>query len=84
MPYIPKNRREELTRYGFPPIIPGELNYAITVLLLDYLRVHGLCYNTLNTIVGAMECAKLEFQRRIVAPYEDTKCSENGDVFPNL
>lgn len=59
----------------------GELNYVITEALIGYLRVKGLRYATLNEIVGVLECAKAEFQRRIVAPYEDMKIAENGDVY---
>jgi hypothetical protein len=29
---------------------------------------------------AALECAKLEFYRRIVVPYEDGRCAANGDV----
>lgn len=32
--------------------------------------------------LGAVECAKLEFMRRVVAPYEDGKILANGDVYP--
>ena len=42
----------------------------------------GKCYATMNEIVGALECAKHEFQRRVMNNYEDLKCKENGDVFP--
>jgi len=31
--------------------------------------------------LGAIECAKLEFIRRVVSPYEDTKIASNGDVY---
>jgi len=31
-------------------------------------------------VLGALECAKLEFYRRLVAVYEDVKIRENGDV----
>lgn len=59
----------------------GELNYLITSLGLEYLRRHGTSYNTLSDVVKAMECAKLEFYRREVAPYEDKKIEQNGDVY---
>lgn len=35
-------------------------------------------------IGGAIECAKLEFYRRVAAPYEDKKIAENGDVYPAI
>jgi hypothetical protein len=32
--------------------------------------------------LGAIECCKLEFMRRVVFPYEDGKILANGDVYP--
>ena len=46
-----------------------------------YLEAKGESYKTINDIVGALEGAKAEFQRRIVAPYEDKKRQINGDVY---
>jgi hypothetical protein len=62
---------------------PGELNYLITILCEAYMssRVLGRSYQTFNDIVGALECAKFEFYRRIIAPHEDIKIKENGDVY---
>lgn len=34
-----------------------------------------------RTILGVLECVKLELYRRVAAPYEDRKIEENGDVF---
>ena len=59
----------------------GDLNYLMTKLALLYLAKHGTSYNTLSDVVKAFECAKLEFYRRHVAPYEDRKIHENGDVY---
>lgn len=78
MPYIP---RDERFYAAFTPETPGELNYAITVLVMDYLRGKKHSYKTMNEIVGALECAKTEFYRRVMAPYEDEKCKQNGDVY---
>lgn len=58
----------------------GQLNYAITVLCQECLKSKGINYENLNSIVGVLECAKLEFSRRKVAPYENKKIEENGDV----
>jgi hypothetical protein len=37
-------------------------------------------YFNYNRAVGVLECIKLEFYRRMVGPYEDTKIRESGDV----
>ena len=63
------------------PLTPGELNWAITDTVDNYLKENGLSYKTINDIVGALECAKIEFYRRIAAKYEDTKKVLNGDVY---
>jgi hypothetical protein len=82
MPYIKGQRRRSEIAFGDSPAKnAGELNYLITLLLLDYLKEKELSYQTLNDIVGALEGAKLEFVRRVVNPYEDQKIKENGDVY---
>ena len=63
-------------------ISAGELNYLFTGIATDYLERMGKTYQTINDVMGALEGCKLEFYRRIVAPYEDTKIIENGDVYP--
>ena len=61
--------------------VSGELNYQFTQIIKSYLDAHGLCYQTCNDIIGALEGCKLEFYRRVVAPYENDKCQTNGDVY---
>jgi len=80
MPYIRKERRELLDD-GAPPKNAGELNYLITEECRMYMTDQPDSYKTRNEIVGVLECAKLEFYRRKVAPYEDIKIKENGDVY---
>jgi len=58
----------------------GELNYLITRMIHMYTREHGNNYQTMNDVVGVLESAKAEYQRRVVAPYEDEKIEENGDL----
>lgn len=86
MPYISQARRKEFDEIGqsghHPKMeVAGELNYELTLKCIKYLNHHGLSYKTINDIVGALEGAKLEFYRRVAAPYEDTKIKENGDVY---
>jgi hypothetical protein len=60
-----------------PEEVDGELNYVVTKLLKG---VYPLRYYHINKAIGVLECAKLEFYRRVAAPYEDIKIKENGDV----
>jgi len=81
MPYIKPERRKAILA-GAKPQDPGELNFAITVLVDNYLKDKGeIRYAHLNEVIGAIDCAKLELYRRVAAPYEDEKIAENGDVY---
>jgi hypothetical protein len=80
MPYIKLEEREFLY-VGKPASTAGELNYQITLLLKKYLVDNGKSYSKINDVMGALEGAKLEFYRRVAAPYEDQKIVENGDVY---
>ena len=62
------------------PNYEGDLNYCLGYLVTSLLQ-DNLRYAEVNRIIGALECAKLEIYRRLVAPYEDLKVDENGDVF---
>lgn len=79
MPYVKSERRTLPVLYT--PIDSGELNYLFTRICLDYLALKGEKYQYYADIVGALESCKLEFYRRAVAPYEDKKIIENGDVY---
>lgn len=124
MPYI---KREEYARAARLPITSGELNYAITLKIIEhltlgssllgfygsvlkicisYLNRRGLTYTIGNEIQGVLTCAGKEALRRcgsplavnrvtemlagvgdhiydnFLAPYEDDKIKENGDVYP--
>ena len=82
MPYINQKAREQVEPTSSrPAATAGELNYQITRLALQYMNTHGRCYMTFNEIIGVLECAKLEFYRRIIDPHEDYKQRENGDVY---
>lgn len=58
----------------------GELQYVIALLVKDFLG-SNYRYQDLNDVMGALAGAQMEFYRRVVAPYEDTKIKENGDVY---
>lgn len=63
---IPQNKRS------------GALNYVLTKIATESLT--EMNYDTLNSIIGVLDSAKTEFQRRLVGPYEDIKIEENGDM----
>lgn len=86
MPYIKPEARPAfnnlIVELAKAIVEPGELNYVITQLvhtLSNRARPHRN-YSFMNGLVGALECAKLELYRRMLAPYEDQKIAQNGDV----
>lgn len=83
MPYISKSRRDEMEIGMFEgdPQNAGELNYVFTMIATKYIDNAGKNYAHINDVIGALEGAKLEFYRRLAAPYEDTKIVQNGDVY---
>ena len=84
MPYILQAARSRIHSNDYPnnlPVNSGELNYAITCILMNYFINHEKLYATINDVLGALEGAKLEFYRRVVVPYEDIKMKENGDCY---
>ena len=80
MPYIKPKFRDTARRN---PMGAGELNYNITKTVDEYLANNHqpVGYAAYNEVIGVLECVKLELYRRCVAPYEDVKCAENGDVY---
>jgi len=88
MPYITSEERESLDHSietlaayilaegGYE----GRLNYSISKLLTLIVSDKGKRYQTLNALMGVLESAKQEFYRKSVAPYEDEKIEENGDL----
>jgi len=81
MPYIEKQLRYELDidlqdviRCNFSS---GELNYIITRILMG---TNPRCYDEYNSLIGVLECCKLEMYRRAVSIYEQKKILENGDL----
>jgi hypothetical protein len=87
MPYIPQEDRLELdvaidqllAKLRQAPLekLDGRLNYVIS-RLLNGLYPPG--YFHYNRAVGVISSVLLEFYRRRVAPYEDVKIKEHGDI----
>lgn len=85
MPYILPEERDwiapalkNLTVQLGTNATPGVLNYLITELLLSQ---YPASYGHMNELIGVLECAKHEFYRRVVVPYEEVKRNQNGDVY---
>lgn len=85
MPYIKQNRRDIIDdeKIMSPSEISsvGELNYAITSIVDNYLYDNEVSYSTINDCIGALECAKLELYRKVAVPFETQKEFENGAVY---
>ena len=84
MPYVSPGARAAIAR-GSPPCTVGELTFVVYRAALLYLHGHDSklsapSYADYAEVLAALEAAKLEFYRRHVAPYEDKKIKENGDV----
>jgi hypothetical protein len=80
LPYIKEHERDYYEPHCPKAKNPGQLNFQITCLIKKYLG-DSLNYDYINDVMGALEGAKLEFYRRVAAPYEDEKIKINGDVY---
>ncbi len=81
MPYIKPELRSAILLDPESITNAGELNYYISTLINHYINTNGKSYAVVNEVIGALECTKLELYRRVIAPYEDIKIEENGDVY---
>lgn len=87
MPYINQDDRPPINQLVQPLIehlrsLPtdqqdGALNYAVTKVLKN---LYPPKYFNYNRAMGVLNCIQAEFYRRDIAPYEDQKIIENGDV----
>lgn len=81
MPYIDQLRLRDID-VGDAPESPGELNYAISMLCVNYVYLHGgPSYDRFNEVIGALKYAKQELYHHIIIPYEEGKMKANGDVY---
>jgi len=94
MPYIKQEQRDILD-YDIDYLIArlesvakndndlaGVLNYTITRLAVGsaQLKSPKPRYWLINTIVGVLDCVKMELYARVARPYEDEVCEKNGDL----
>ena len=82
MPYVKQDRRPDLelviqAMEESEVEANGDLNY----ILFAYCKRHVKpSYNNYKNFMGELNEAAEEIRRRILAPYEDQKIVENGDV----
>lgn len=74
MPYIPQSERT-----AYRPRNAGQLAYTVYRASLDFLEGRER-YEGMALVIGVLETVKEELYRRVVAPYEDAKIKENGDI----
>ena len=77
MPYIKPEDRWEAE---MEPTNVGELTYKLTATVVEYLE-GAPSFSDYAEVLAALEATKLELYRRVIAPYENLKCKENGDVY---
>jgi len=89
MPYIPKNQRQDydaaitnlLSTFDDADVLeaPGILNYIVSKIAHKLFDARP-SYRMANTLIGILECIKLELYRRPISQYEDVKLEEHGDI----
>ena len=81
MPYIPQCKRktydEIIEQLHFYIDLPGELNYVLYSLAC---RMKPSYTNYRNFLGELSECSA-EIRRRLLAPYEDERIKNNGDIY---
>lgn len=91
MPYIDRPDREnidelidqliaKIERHYTTNEIEGVMNYTLTRLISGVFGRQGWRYFKINRAIGVLESVKLEFYRRLAAPYENRAIAENGDI----
>lgn len=82
MPYIKQERRDELEllvdmmrEKGVKA--DGDLNYMLYAFCKRHVEPS---YNNYKNFCGELQQCATEIERRLLAPYEDSKIKENGDV----
>lgn len=58
--------------------LSGLANYIISRITTGVLNPKN--YSEMADVVKTFECAKLEFVRRVMNPYEDAAIAKNGDI----
>lgn len=85
MPYIKDKKKRDYITDGIYRILDkandsGDIVFMFYKTLIIWVRMRKVRFFSLCMAVGICVCTLLEFYRRQVAPYEDKKIKENGDV----
>ena len=84
MPYVTKETREylqplshEMLKFMLELQEPGILNY---ILFNHCVHFVNPSYTNYKNFIGELNECVAEIRRRLLAPYEDKKIEENGDI----
>ena len=80
MPYVNKERRKDLDKIvdAMKDVkVDGDLNYILFKFCKNYVSPK---YNNYKNFIGELNETVAEVRRRFLAPHEDIKIKENGDV----
>jgi len=82
MPYVKKERRVELdfvveSMRRADIVADGDLNYVLYKFCKDTVKPS---YNNFKNYMAELNETAEEIRRRFLAPYENLKIEENGDV----
>jgi len=85
VPYIKQDSRAKFNQIldevkALGELSSGDLNYLLTKVCLLQVAARGERYDVYNSILGTISAFDKEFYRRFIAPYEDKKIVENGDI----
>ena len=89
MPYIKESDREDinwivdnLAARLSEKRMTGNLNYFLYKLFAKLVKLNVIHnYETMSRFIAELEACKLEIYRKKIAPYEEKKILENGDVY---
>ena len=84
MPYIKQEKRPEMDEIVKLMVekgvkVDGDLNY----ILFKFFKYHinkKESYNNYKSFCGELRQCATEIERKLLAPYEEKKIKENGDV----
>ena len=91
MPYTEDHLRQEVEQNGLQDLsnyfvtLPiesaaGVLNQVGYSLVLRWIKLKGRKYFSFAVFIGTLICCVFEIYRRLIAPYEEEKIKDNGDI----